>query len=224
LITAFCFDQRLNKVAALGLILVVALSGMLVPLRSSMPRAKEFDESEVLDKAIELFRRDGFQTASFSTLTAELGVSRQSLYDTYGDKHAFFAAALKRYRDRGLSQVQRLLDEPGPIRQQLLQLFEGTIGSCCGHGCLLVNSIIEQAPHDADTRALVQGHVMALQEMITRRVLRAQKEGEVAKNKDPVAIARFVYHTLLGLATGARGASSKEALVESARLALCVLD
>ena len=51
-----------------------------------MPRAKEFDEAEVLDQALELFRTRGFKHTSFSDLTAELGVSRQSLYDTYGDK------------------------------------------------------------------------------------------------------------------------------------------
>ena len=45
-----------------------------------MSRTKEFDETEVLDQALQLFRTRGFKQTSFDDLTRELGVSRQSLY------------------------------------------------------------------------------------------------------------------------------------------------
>ena len=67
-----------------------------------MSRTKEFDETEVLDQALQLFRTRGFKQTSFDDLTRELGVSRQSLYDTYGDKHALFHTALRRYFCQGL--------------------------------------------------------------------------------------------------------------------------
>src|SRR5207344_3088285 len=75
--------------------IVLAYSGTNV-LVWVMPRVKEFDEAEVLDQALELFRARGFKHTSFSDLVDELGVSRQSLYDTYGDKQTLYQTALKR--------------------------------------------------------------------------------------------------------------------------------
>lgn len=77
-----------------------------------MPRAKEFDEAEVLDQALELFRARGFKHTSFADLTTELGVSRQSLYDTYGDKQTLYQTALKRYVNRALEGMRRKLEDP----------------------------------------------------------------------------------------------------------------
>jgi len=192
-----------------------------------MPRAKEFDEAEVLDQALELFRARGFKHTSFADLTTELGVSRQSLYDTYGDKQTLFQTALQRYVNRALDGMRRKLDEAAPIREVLTGLFDGMITGGCSNGspgCLMVNSMVEQAPHDADTRALAQVHAREIEGLFASRLSAAQRAGEIAKSKDPVALARFLYHTMLGLSVASRALGERESLRTSARLALQVLD
>src|ERR1700733_15294365 len=109
-----------------------------------MPRTKEFDEAEVLDQALELFRARGFKHTSFSDLTNELGVSRQSLYDTYGDKQTLYLTALKRYLDRGTDFIRRQLESPAPVREAFAGLFENLAAGNCANGskgCLMVNSM-----------------------------------------------------------------------------------
>lgn len=191
-----------------------------------MPRAKEFDEAEVLDQALELFRARGFKHTSFSDLVEELGVSRQSLYDTYGDKQTLYQTALKRYLDRALDEMRRKLDDPAPVRQVLGSFFERMLAaSCeCGSGCFMVNAMVELSPHDADTRALAQAHAREIEGLFASRLASAQRQGEIAKSKDPVALARFLYHTLLGMAVSSRALGDKESLRQTARLALQVLD
>lgn len=192
-----------------------------------MPRAKEFDEAEVLDQALELFRARGFKHTSFSDLVDELGVSRQSLYDTYGDKQALYQTALKRYLDRALDGLRRKLADEGPVRQVFTQLFDGMISANCAHGspgCLMVNSMVELSPHDADTRALASTHAREIEGMFASRLSAAQRKGEIAKGKDPVALARFLYHTILGLSVASRALGDRESLKQSVRLALQVLD
>jgi len=192
-----------------------------------MARTKEFDENEVLEKAVELFRKRGFQASSFSEMVSELGVNRQSLYDTFGDKKSFFIAALRRYGARGLEQMRRALSSPGPIRPQLLEIFESTIdyitreGSC---GCLMVNSMIEQAVGDAETRALVVAHAREVETLLAQRLSAAQRAGDLDKKKDPVALARFLYHALLGLGVAARALGDRDSLKQSSRVALKALD
>ena len=191
-----------------------------------MPRAKEFDEEEVLDQALELFRTRGFKHTSFSDLVDELGVSRQSLYDTYGDKQTLYQTALRRYLDRALSHLRRQLDTPGPVREVFARLLDGLITANCSHGspgCLMVNSMVELSPHDADTRALATRHAREIENMFASRLSAAQRNGEIARNKDPVALARFLYHTVLGLSVATRALGESDTLRESARLALQVL-
>src|SRR5438552_2908634 len=97
--------------------------GMFIPL-FLMARTKEFDEAEVLDRAVELFHARGFAHTSFSDLVESLGISRQSLYDTYGDKHTLFQTALKRYMERAVAGVQRKLENSGPVKEVLADLFD----------------------------------------------------------------------------------------------------
>jgi TetR/AcrR family transcriptional repressor of nem operon len=193
-----------------------------------MPRAKEFDEAQVLDQALELFRARGFKHTSFSDLVAELGVSRQSLYDTYGDKQALYHTALKRYLERGLDHMRRTLgDDSEPVREEFAALFEAMIAGQCSKGtpgCFMVNAMVELSPHDADTRALAQEHARTIEGLFASRLAAAQRKGEIAKSKDPVALARYLYHTVLGLAVASRALGDKDGLRETARLALQILD
>lgn len=62
-----------------------------------MARPKEFDVDQVLDRATELFWTKGYEETSMRELEEGLGVGRQSLYSTFGDKHELFLAALDRY-------------------------------------------------------------------------------------------------------------------------------
>jgi len=192
----------------------------------SVSRTKEFDEAEVLDQALELFRARGFKHTSFADLTSELGVSRQSLYDTYGDKQTLYQAALKRYLDRALDGMRRKLDDPAPVRELLTGFFDAVISGGCSNGspgCLMVNSMVELAPHDADTRALAQVHAREVEGILASRLSVAQRKGELARDKEPVALARFLYHTMLGFGVASRALGDRESLRVSARLALQVL-
>jgi len=192
-----------------------------------MARTKEFDENEVLGKAVELFRRNGFQSSSFSNMVSELGVNRQSLYDTFGDKKTFFIAALKKYGASSLDQMRRILSSPGPVRPQLLEIFDNTImyvSGESGYGCLMVNSMIEQTVGDAETRALVMAHAREFEAVLAQRLSAAQRAGDLGKNKDPVALARFLYHSLLGLGVAARALGDRESLKQSSRIAVKALD
>lgn len=192
-----------------------------------MPRVKEFDEAVVLDQALEIFRARGFRHTSFDDLTDGLRVSRQSLYDTYGDKNALYHAALKRYLDRSLDLMGRKMADPAPIREVLGGFFEAMLAGVCSKGspgCPMVNSMVEQAPHEADIRALAQTHARSVQDLFEARLVAAQRKGEISKSKDPAALARFFYHTMLGLSVATRALGDPEPLRSSIRIALQTLD
>ena len=57
---------------------------------------KQFDQDEVLNKALEVFWAKGFEATSMQDLVNNMGINRASMYQTYGIKHALFNAALDR--------------------------------------------------------------------------------------------------------------------------------
>lgn len=191
-----------------------------------MSRVKEFNAAAVLDGALELFRTQGYAETSFADLTGRLGVSRQSLYDTYGDKQALYRAALQRYGERVSDLLRAKLAEPAPIRQVLGELLGAVIHrQCQGHGgCLMVNSMVERCPSDPDTRAAAQAHARIWEGLFASRLSAAQRRGEIGADKDPIELARFFYHLFLGIAVGARSVGDEESLAQTARVALHVLD
>ena len=76
-----------------------------------MARTKEFDVDAALDRAIELFWAQGYEATSLNDLLDHMEIGRQSLYDTFGDKHALFLAALDRYRAKMVALFLGPLDE-----------------------------------------------------------------------------------------------------------------
>ena len=118
-------------------------------------RPTEFDRQEALEKSMELFWRNGYEATSLGALIEEMGIGRQSLYNTFGDKHSLFIEAAKHYIN---CNGQYLLDafeasgSPlGNIRKAMEQTVDFlTSGEC--RGCLVTNSIVELAPHDDEVR------------------------------------------------------------------------
>ena len=143
-----------------------------------MSRDEEFDAAEVFDQAVELCRAPGFRSTAFCDLTAELGISRRSLYATDGDKQLLLPASLQWYRERSLDQLRRFLDTPGPVRPVLAQLFEGVISGPCAKGnpgCFMVNSLVEMAPQDEAIRAMALAPARDLAGLFAARLSAAHR-------------------------------------------------
>ena len=72
-----------------------------------MARPREFDRDHVLGKAIGVFASHGYEGASTEVLLARMGISRQSMYDTFGDKRRLYLEALERYAQRAHSKLKK---------------------------------------------------------------------------------------------------------------------
>jgi TetR/AcrR family transcriptional repressor of nem operon len=60
-----------------------------------MARTKEFDPDKALQSAVNVFWRFGYEHTSLETLMREMGISKQSLYDTFGDKRSIYFRAMR---------------------------------------------------------------------------------------------------------------------------------
>lgn len=170
-----------------------------------MPRTKSFNEDDMLDKAKDLFWRKGFNGTPPQDIIDETGLSRSSLYDTYGDKHALFIKTLQRYRDCETVAVITFLDQAEDVPHAFRQLFQETCKECLSpqgrRGCFMINTLHELVPHDAKVETIVRENRQATEDAFTRAIRRGQQKGQISKAHQPRSLGRFLLSSLWGLTT-----------------------
>jgi AcrR family transcriptional regulator len=110
-----------------------------------MARKKEFDTEDAMGRATELFRQKGYVAASIDDLTRATGLSRSSLYDTFGNKEQLFAAVLAKYR---VEMMARLVPDPEvapavAMEGFLLELLDAFEAWGPHAGCLITTTCSE---------------------------------------------------------------------------------
>jgi TetR/AcrR family transcriptional repressor of nem operon len=193
-----------------------------------MSRTKDFDEDEVLEKAINLFWCKGYNGTSMQDLVDTLGISRSSLYDTFGDKHQLFLKALASYQQAETAKRNSILDKPIPAKAAIRQLLDLTILELINDqqhkGCFLINSAVETAPHDKEVNTIISRNKQALEIAFYEVILRGQKNGEIPTKQDARALARFIFNTIAGFRVTGKSATDKGVFEDIVRLTLSVLD
>ncbi len=191
-----------------------------------MGRTKQFDKQAALDGAMQLFWAKGFHGTSMQDLVDNLGVNRQSLYDTFGGKHELFDAALQRYRDLQSLPVRRALEQEGSVGEVLRAFFDGMITSLLNNddkGCLMVNSATELASQDDAVFGTCSANARQLEAAFTGLMVRAQESGELLNDRSPVQLARFLVSTINGLAVTAKATRDRNVLNDVVEVALSAL-
>jgi len=173
-----------------------------------MARTKEFNEDQALDKAIEIFWHKGYNGTSAQDLVTHLGLSRSSLYDTFGDKQKLFAQSLLRYQKQSQDQVIKLLDESENVKETLHDIFKQAIIESLEDritkGCFMVNSSVELAMHDEEIAKIVKNNSQTMEEVFTKAVQKGQAAGHISKGTDARVLARFIFNNYSGIRVLAR--------------------
>jgi TetR/AcrR family transcriptional repressor of nem operon len=173
-----------------------------------MARTKEFNEDQALDKAIEIFWHKGYNGTSAQDLVTYLGLSRSSLYDTFGDKQKLFSKSLQRYQKQAQNSVEQLFDESKNIKETLHAIFEQAVIESLEDritkGCFMVNSSVELAMHDEDISKIVKNNSHIMEEVFTKAVQKGQENGQISKQQDARVLARFIFNNYSGIRVLAR--------------------
>jgi TetR/AcrR family transcriptional repressor of nem operon len=191
-----------------------------------MARQKEFDREQALHKAMEVFWTRGYGASSIQDLVRHMSINRQSLYDTFGDKHALYLQALDRYGEVESRKIIELLERPGSVKRNLRQLFEIAIEKALSdrRGCFMGNAMSELAGRCKDTAARTCGNMGAAHEAFYRALLRGKREGELKRIRDARAVARFLYSSLQGLVLTGKATQDRKTLKDIVTVTLSVLD
>jgi TetR/AcrR family transcriptional repressor of nem operon len=192
-----------------------------------MARKKEFDEDELLEKATNLFWRNGYHATSAQDLVDELKINRSSLYNTYSDKKTLFEKALKKYQEQQTNTMIRMLGEADDPEKAIKKVFDGLVKESCeddiAKGCFMVNTAVEIAGQDKEIGALVQANNKSVEDALTATIEKGQKKGQFSTKNTARAYARFLFGSINALRVIARSGADKSALNDIAEIALASL-
>lgn len=166
-----------------------------------MARSKEFNEEEALDKAMEIFWKQGYEKTSIQDLVGQMGIHRRSLYDTFGDKHSLFVQTLERYESLIAAQIRKQITEEMTTVESIRKIFELAIYSdnASPKGCLMVNTAVELSLLDNEVSQRIQSAFKQTENLIADLLIRGQARGEVARSFDIGELARYIHNALIGV-------------------------
>jgi TetR/AcrR family transcriptional repressor of nem operon len=194
-----------------------------------VPRQRSFDETDVVERAMEIFWTKGYEATSFADLTAHVGLHPGSLYRAFGDKQSIFLRTLEHYRDTQTRQLAPFLLEGGPVLPRIRAVLVGYLDLASQQqpsprGCLIANTAGERLPGDAAVAAHLAEILALVEDGFLQGLRKAAREGEVAPELDLPACAAMLTMLLQGLQVVVKSDPDPQRLARAVDTALDALD
>jgi len=191
-------------------------------------RTKDFDEQEILQKAVRLFWQKGYNGTSMQDLIDGLGIGRSSIYHAFGDKHTLYVKALELYQREGTKRLVEAINTGPSIQDAIRNLMKMTTSDRvpCGipESCFKVNAGVEVAVDDEEVLKLLQEDDVIIEKALYTAIKQQQDSGKLSAAKDPRALARFICNTIAGMRVYAKTNNDKAFFNDILNTALAVFD
>lgn len=164
---------------------------------------KKFEPEIALEQAMQVFWARGYEAASLAELLKNMGISRKSMYDTFGNKQSLFLKALEHYAQTRLRRIkEQLLSSGSPLGniEQLLQEMQRTHGTSGSTGCLIGTCTADFNTNDVEIAPILRSYFNRLENIYCEAISQAQAAGELNPKVDPHDLARMLLCTTQGMA------------------------
>ncbi len=171
-----------------------------------MPRKKQFDQADILKKAMERFWKRGFHATSMQDLVDHLGINRASIYSTFpGGKEQLFQEAFQLYQKEygfDLDQVRETLKQKS-VKDFLKDFFQQSISELESDtdrkGCFVTNTTCELSTQSEEVGRLLSNHMAHVVAFFAEIVRLGQERGEIANTYEADYLAKHIYTFFNGI-------------------------
>ncbi|MEU6841676.1 TetR/AcrR family transcriptional regulator [Streptomyces sp. NPDC046716] len=186
-------------------------------------RPRGFDADAALDRAVEVFWRQGYEGASLTDLTEAMGINRTSMYAAFGNKEELFHRAVARYAEADMAYARESLTEPTGyevIESFLRANADALTRADRPSGCLSVQGGLAEGGDSGRIARFLADSRLVGERALAQRLARAVAEGDLPSGADPRALARYVMVVSEGNAVHAAAGSSRADLHTTVDIAL----
>lgn len=166
-----------------------------------MARDKEFIPEEKIAKALDVFWEKGYNATSMQDLVEAMQINRSSLYNYFGDKHNLFLECLRTYGYLSAQDYESVLAHkdltPLETLEKIIDVY--VMGTICDYKCCMgIKSSFELAGDDNEVRRIIKQASDRTIGIFTDLLRRAQEQGEISADKDPVVLAHIIFNGFCG--------------------------
>jgi AcrR family transcriptional regulator len=178
-------------------------------------RPRKFDKDAALQKALELFRRKGYEATSMTDITEALGINRPSVYAAFGNKETLFSQVLAKYVEGPTAYLDEVLSENTSrevVREFLIQSVDLLTSLEKSTGCLAVLSSVSSELERVGIQQKIIDSLNGYEQKLAQRFNRAIEEGDLLKGTNSRFLSKYVTTVHKGLSVQASNGASKEEL------------
>lgn len=179
-------------------------------------RPREFDIDRALEAATQQFWSTGYEATSLQNLLQTMGLSKSSLYQTFGNKHDLFIRCLGHYQESMADELNKKLASSTSAKQFLCDFLEGVIAEAKNRnirkGCFLVNTANEMSQRDASIAAAVTDGTSSLANIFRQAIELGKQQGEIGSSTSTKHLVSYFMTAVSGLRTMIKAGAEKNAL------------
>lgn len=187
-------------------------------------RPRSFDREAALERAMQVFWRQGYEATSINDLTQAMDINPPSLYAAFGDKEQLFLAAVERYGCGAGQTTATILSEAPTARGAVERLLEKAAHEFTNRshppGCMVIMAATNCSAESAHVQTGLAKRRALSEATLKARIERGVKEGELLPGTDTRALARFYATVLEGMSIQARDGASRKSLLATAAAAM----
>ncbi|WP_029294878.1 TetR/AcrR family transcriptional regulator [Chryseobacterium hispalense] len=191
-------------------------------------RPKIFDEQEAIQKATEVFRNKGYDTASADELLNAMGIGKGSFYLAFkGGKQELYIRSIKQFAEEFSKKIAFALENSEDQIQLIRQFFMSLADAddCdVEKGCYLGNALVQLSEKDEDIKKVTAGLLKNLQKVFAETIRKAQANNQLTTKDDPEVLAWHLTNLWNGIHVTRRMENSPEILKTMIEMNLRVLE
>lgn len=161
-------------------------------------RRISFNKEQAMNKAMYLFWEKGYDATYISDLIETMGISRSTLYESFGDKDELFKLVLEHYKNYGRQKRNLLfsgIDTKGSLKSFFYQHIEKCYSDDNPKSCIITNSSLLIGHIDPSIEEILINDFNELEKVFKQVIEEGKKKGEISQEAD----SELVAYSLLSL-------------------------
>jgi len=177
---------------------------------------------------MQVFWSKGYEATSLADLIETMQISKSSFYQTFESKHQLFQNCIHHYQDRYIENITDSLQKAKTGRAFIEATFQSIAEkarpSGDRRGCMIQNCVSEFAQRDPVIAKVIAKGMKNITDVFLSAIKRAQEEGDIAKNKKPLPLARYLVSSMNGQMTMIKAGASPAEIKEVTQVVLTALE
>lgn len=181
-----------------------------------MPWEKSFNEADVLDSAMGVFSKKGYDSTSLTDLIQATGINKGSLYNAFKGKKDLFTQSLLRYdakfRGEYIAELEAMDDPKVAIVRFFDDLVTTTIEDPEKRGCFIVNTAGDIGGHSDEVKRIVVSSMDYVEAFFRRCIEIGQTRGDIPTSIDAQTTAKTLFGLMVAIRLLGRGVFDRSQL------------